>query len=92
MPTEKNQDIDKIKKTILEYLKQLTSMPGISYSTKLIESRIIDSLNLVQLIIFIESNFGLKIRMFGIHLENFATIDVLAAYILEKTGNKKVFP
>ncbi len=77
-------DIDSIRRTVREYIIELTAIRNISYTTNLVELHIINSLNLIQLILFIESIFGVKIKMFAIHLEDFESVDTLSNFIMKK--------
>jgi acyl carrier protein len=52
--------------------------------TSLISSGIIDSLSLIRLINFIETNFGVTIEDHEVVVENFDTLNNLAALIASK--------
>lgn len=52
--------------------------------TSLISSGIIDSLSLIRLINFIESHFGVTIEDHEVVVENFETLNNLAALIASK--------
>lgn len=88
-PSIQYTDIDNIRGSVMDYIIELTSLRDMSYTTNLIELHIINSLNLIQLILFIESTFGVKIKMFTIQLEDFESIDKLSSFIKRKIDNKK---
>jgi acyl carrier protein len=47
----------------------------------LIEQRLIDSLQLMQLVQFLQERFGIWIDVTDLMVENFATIDTMAAFV-----------
>lgn len=77
-------DIQIIKKYLKEFLSTLTGSGNLSDTTQLIDKDIIDSLNLVQLILFIESKFKIKIDIFDIRFESFESVDTLSNFIIKK--------
>lgn len=55
----------------------------IENDTSLFQGRLIDSMNLVQLLSFLESTFGVKIPTYAVTVENLDTVDSI-----EKLVNK----
>ena len=55
----------------------------IENDTSLFQGRLIDSMNLVQLLSFLEAKFGVKIPTYAVTVENLDTIDSI-----EKLVNK----
>ena len=53
--------------------------------TELIESGFLDSLQLVELLAALETTFGIAIAAEDLDLENFRTLDHLAAFIMGRT-------
>ena len=47
----------------------------------------VNSLFAMQLVLFIESDFGIRLPNSDLRLDNFRTIDNIAALIQRKTGN-----
>jgi acyl carrier protein len=47
----------------------------------LIEERVIDSLQLMQLIQFLQEKFGFRIDITDLVIENFTSIDTMAAFV-----------
>lgn len=56
----------------------------LSNDAKLIESRILDSLSLMQLVLFIEQRFGVVVSAEELVPENFESVDVIVAYLRTK--------
>lgn len=54
--------------------------------TPLLESKIIDSIALLKLVIFLEKQFGLVLDPEELIPENFKTIDVICIYVRSKQG------
>lgn len=77
-------DVDKIKIAIRNYLIKLTKIAEISDSADLIGSGIIDSMNFIQLILFIESVYKIKIKIFDMRLGDFESINSLSNFIARK--------
>ena len=53
----------------------------------LIEQGLIDSMGILRLISFIEEQFGLILAPADLMLENFATLDAITAFIVDKLGH-----
>ncbi len=54
----------------------------------LLEERLMDSLQLMQLVVFLEEKFGLRIDITDLVIENFASINTISAFIeKQKTGH-----
>jgi methoxymalonate biosynthesis acyl carrier protein len=51
----------------------------------LIEGGIIDSMNLIKLVIFIEVTYGVKIEEDELDIDNFRTVNALTGFINKKT-------
>jgi acyl carrier protein len=56
----------------------------LTVDTPLIQSGLIDSLNLFKLITFLQKQFGVKIAPTEVILENFATIQAIATLVGRK--------
>jgi len=51
-----------------------------------LENGIIDSMNVMELIMFVEENFGLAVADEDIVPDNFDSVSKIAAYVRRKTG------
>jgi len=67
-----------------EILKQQERQ--ISPDEPLISGGLIDSFNLVDLALFVEDEFGVRIEDFELNMETFDTLAQLVALILERKG------
>jgi acyl carrier protein len=77
-----------IEQPIIEYVTSLGegTAGAIGPDSQLLESGLLDSINLVQLIQFVEERFGVAIPDEDIGPEIFATPATLSAYVTKKLG------
>jgi acyl carrier protein len=73
-----------LERFIVDELMVGAKKTNLTPQTSLISSGIIDSLSLIRLINFIESHFGVTIEDHEVVVENFETLDNLAALIASK--------
>jgi acyl carrier protein len=73
-----------LERFIVDELLVGAKKTALTPETSLISSGIIDSLSLIRLINFIESNFGVTIEDHEVVVENFETLNNLAALIASK--------
>ena len=52
----------------------------------LFASGVLDSLGVLQLVLFVEEQFGIKVADEDVVLENFQTLDAMARYIASRQG------
>ncbi len=76
---------ENIAETVKEFITSdlLLDAVDIENDTSLFQGRLIDSMNLVQLLAFLESTFGVKIPTYAVTVENLDTVDSI-----EKLVNK----
>jgi acyl carrier protein len=73
-------DADKI----LELITDIADLPkdvDLNADTLLFSSQLLNSMNLVELIVFLEETFDVKVKPMDIVFENFDTINLMLAYI-----------
>jgi acyl carrier protein len=79
-----------IEEKIRNYIAQniLFSKNGYQYpdETSFLEEGIVDSTSVLELVMFVEENFGLTVDDQDIVPENFDSVSNLAAYIRSKTN------
>jgi acyl carrier protein len=73
-----------IEQSIMDYLGTLTAGAPLAADTPLLESGLLDSINLVQLIQFIEERFGIVLADSDIGPEIFASPQAVAAYVSQR--------
>jgi methoxymalonate biosynthesis acyl carrier protein len=59
-----------------------------SVDTDLFECGALDSMAFVQLLLYVEKNFGIEVSIDDLELENFRTIDLIARFIMRQTDNR----
>jgi acyl carrier protein len=81
--------MENIKKNIRSYIANniLFSKGDYPYSdrTSLLEEGIIDSMNVLELVMFVENNFGFSVEDQEIIPENFDSVENLASYVERKS-------
>ncbi|MEO1999791.1 MAG: acyl carrier protein [Planctomycetaceae bacterium] len=73
---------------IKSFLQQSAPSSGLTVNeeTSLLDGWFIDSLGIVQTVIFLEQTFGCDIRPADINASNFDTVATLAAYVMNQRG------
>jgi len=68
---------ENIAETVKEFIASdlLLDAVEIDNETSLFQGRLIDSMNLVQLLAFLESTFAIKIPTYAVTVENLDTVD-----------------
>jgi acyl carrier protein len=81
-----------IKEKIRNYIAEniLFSSNGFPYTdnTSFLDNGIIDSMNVLELVVFIEESFGITVEDSDLTPDNFDSIDRMADYIQLKTQEK----
>lgn len=78
-------DTTKTKAVIHEWLQEHVGIKGkFSYDYPLIEKGLLTSLQVMELVMFMEENFGVTIEDDDIVEENFATVNHIAGLVEEK--------
>jgi len=75
-----------IKKLILDEIKSI-SFVQLGLDDSIIESQLLDSIGLIDLVIFIEENIGVKIPTNDINKENFDTVNKITDYLIKRKNN-----
>jgi acyl carrier protein len=81
----------KIKEQIRDYIQEsakFTGVTGITDQSSLVEAGIIDSLQLVRVVAFLEDTFGISIEDEEILPKNFESIDGMERLVLSKFAAK----
>ena len=74
-----------IKQTFLLWSDEVS----IAYDSSLMEGGIVDSTSILELISFLESQFGIKIEDHEFSPENLDTLRNITEYVLRKTNGSK---
>jgi acyl carrier protein len=74
-----------VEKQLIGYFKE-KSDTAVDSKTLLLEEKIIDSMGVMELIAFIESNFGVEFTDDDLTVDNFKTIDSIMSVIMSKAG------
>jgi acyl carrier protein len=81
-------DISLVESLLTEYItNEFAPSPEflpIKQDTSLLESRILDSLSILKLVLFIEKRFGVVVAPDELVPENFETIALISSYLRKK--------
>ena len=77
-----------VEKQLIGYFKE-KSDTVVDSKTLLLEEKVIDSMGVMELIAFIESNFGIEFTDDDLTVDNFGTIGAIISLINRKNGRKE---
>jgi acyl carrier protein len=75
-----------IEQTIQHFLRDDCGVDinRINHDTSLFKSAILDSIDIIKMVVFIETNFAIKVDVFEIGLDSFESINAMANYVESK--------
>lgn len=83
-------ELQEIREKIFNFLAQLKSADGLQYDTELFKSKYITSLFALQIVMFLEKEFKIKLNRKDINEQNFHTINAMADLVaLRLNGGSK---
>lgn len=77
---------DSIRRFIVENFLAGKDDPGFRNEDSFLETRILDSIGVLELVQFIEETWGITVDDADLTPENFDSIDLAAAYVKRKRG------
>jgi len=78
-----------IKAYISQELVRDPALLPVADDTSLLESGILDSLSLLQLVVFLEGRFGITVGDADLLPEHFATVKTICAYLRSREPEKQ---
>ncbi len=78
-----------VRQKLIELFAKKLSLEVSSVDTDLVETGLLDSLSLVELLAQLEETFGVSISTDDLELENFRSIDSIAGFIVRRTAMAK---
>jgi acyl carrier protein len=75
-----------IEARLVEFLREITSRPELSVETELVESGIADSLTMMDLLVFIETELKVRLETTDLNADTFRTPATLAELIAARLG------
>jgi acyl carrier protein len=78
---------ERIRAFLLEKFP-LARKRGVTFQDNLLESGILDSLGILDVVAFVEQNFGIILNDDELVPENFQTIERLSAFVQNKTSSE----
>jgi methoxymalonate biosynthesis acyl carrier protein len=78
-----------IEQTLKEFVAGLCQLPGgaLSAQESLFESRKLNSINLMELVTFVEETYSIQIGPMDLSLQNFDTVEKIATFVRQRTGS-----
>lgn len=76
-----NMDNMDTRARIFRFFREKKRAEGLTYDTELLKSRYINSLFALQIVMFVEKEFGVKLGRREISPENFHSISAIAALV-----------
>ncbi len=80
--------MDKTKEIITEFLEKETKCKNLDGDMDLMKSGLVNSLFALQIVMFVEKTFHIKLGRKDISVENFSTVNRIAA-LVERLGKGK---
>jgi acyl carrier protein len=77
-----------IEKRVREEVEALAACEIADFDTEIFKSGLLDSLNILTIIVFIENEFGFKINPFDINLDTLGTINRICEFVVNKMGDQ----
>lgn len=71
---------------LVQYLRQKTGIDGLDAETSLFSDGTVDSVGMVDLIVFIESETGFEIRQEDVTLDNFDNISRILGFVAARAA------
>jgi acyl carrier protein len=75
-----------IETQLVEYLRGVTSRPELTVETELVESGIADSLTMMDLLVFIETELKVRLENSDLNADSFRSPATLAGLIAARLG------
>ena len=79
-----DKNLDDIRTTILEFVNARAPHANTDDSTPLLEGGNLDSLGILQLMMFLGESYGIEIADEDFVAENFETVESLTRFVVEK--------
>ena len=80
--------LDNLEKVLLTEIAAGSGKKSLDPDEDLLEHRILDSMGIMKLIVYIEETFGIKIEDEEIIPENFQSLDSMVRFVGQKTQKK----
>lgn len=77
----------KIQEELMQFLKGKNPEAELDWDTDLFKSGVVNSLFALEIVMFVEKTFSIKLKRKDIQAENFSTINRIAALVERVKGN-----
>ncbi|MGZ4034524.1 MAG: acyl carrier protein [Bacteroidia bacterium] len=86
MSAEINQIKETVKKFVKERFLKNSDEKELTYSTPLISGGLIDSILVMQLVVFLEQTYHFEFQAHEVDRDNLDTIDIIADFVVKKVN------
>ena len=83
---------ERIRRHIVDNFVYSGDVQALSFEQSLLETGIVDSTGVLELVFFVEESFGIKVKDEELVPRNFDSISKLAAYVRSKTATAAAAP
>ncbi len=77
-----------VQERILQFLREKNRDKAIEADTELFQSGAVNSLFALEIVMFVEDEFHIKLKKNDLKIENFSTVERIAA-LVERTGGAR---
>lgn len=77
---------DAVKHSIMSFLQDRLNVDVLSPEHDLVEAGILDSLMIVELVLYFEQTFAVALSLEDLEIENFATVVGMAAFVTARVA------
>jgi len=81
-------EISEIKKKIKDFLEKYIKNVDLDEDEDIFQSRLVNSLFAMQLVLFVEKEFSVKVGNEDLDLQNFKSINAISAFVERKKRNE----
>jgi methoxymalonate biosynthesis acyl carrier protein len=78
-----------MREIIRSYIEQHTGVDNIKDETQIFQEGVVNSLFAIELMVFIEKNFGVRVTVSDLEMDNFSSIESIANFVSLKSSPKE---
>ena len=81
-------ELNEIKERIFRFFEEQKKSEGLEYDTELLKSKYVNSLFALQIVAYVEKEFGIKLKRKEISEKNFHSINAIADLVEQHVSGK----
>jgi methoxymalonate biosynthesis acyl carrier protein len=79
---------EEIKAKVVAFLGQHLPLDGLGDNDSIFKTKAVNSLFAMQLVLFVEKEFGIQVENEDLEMSNFESINAVTGLVARKTGNQ----